>query len=94
MGIKAFDYTKAFTFTYMAQLDNGLTEHELDHIYFSRSDEQPVPNPDEVSDWKYQDIKLILTDIDRAPENYTPWFKLLIKPVAEYLDRNPALFNK
>src|SRR5690606_3613335 len=50
MGIKA-GLTEIFTFIYKEQLDNELTEHELDHVFFGISDVEPEINPDEVDDW-------------------------------------------
>jgi isopentenyl-diphosphate delta-isomerase len=43
----------AFTFIYKAQMPNGLTEYEFDHVFFGISDTTPRPNPDEVGSWKY-----------------------------------------
>ncbi len=41
------------TFQYRAVLDNGLIEHELDHVYLGTFNGKPNPNPEEVSEWKY-----------------------------------------
>jgi isopentenyl-diphosphate delta-isomerase len=38
------------------RLDNGLTEHELDHVMIGYSDESPVINPEEVEAWKWMAI--------------------------------------
>ena len=52
-----------FSFIYKAKLDNDLFEHELDHVFFGKSNEKPVPNKDEVADYKYLSIKSIQQDL-------------------------------
>ena len=44
-------------------MDNDLFEHELDHVFFGKSNEKPVPNKDEVADYKYLSIKSIQQDL-------------------------------
>lgn len=83
MGMKG-DLAFAFTFQYRAVFDNGLTEHEIDHVFIGRSNCPPIPNPDEVADYRW----LNQSDIERAisthPDTYTPWFKLIYKQVFEW----------
>ena len=38
-------------------MDNGLFEHELDHVYIGYSDEKPKIDHHEASDWKYMNIE-------------------------------------
>lgn len=83
MGID-LQTTFAYKFIYSAKLDNELTEHELDHVYFGQYDRTPTVNPDEVEDWKYIDINTLKGDIQSNPERYTEWFKLIINH-GEYL---------
>jgi isopentenyl-diphosphate Delta-isomerase len=68
----------AYKFIYIAKLDNGLTEHELDHVYVGLYDSPPHVNPDEVEDWKYIDIASLKNDVQHNPERYTEWFKLIL----------------
>ncbi|RAV98625.1 isopentenyl-diphosphate Delta-isomerase [Pseudochryseolinea flava] len=68
----------AYKFIYTAKLDQGLTEHELDYVYFGQYNNVPNVNPDEVEDWKYINIGSLKDDIKRHPEQYTEWFKLII----------------
>lgn len=74
-----------FHFTYKAELENGLTEHEIDHVFVGYSDAIPVPNPDEVMDYKYISVNDLNNEIDKNPELYTEWFKLIYKRVQEIL---------
>ena len=68
-----------FSFKYKAEFDNGLTEHEIDHVLVGKSDEEPVVNPEEVGEYKWADIDELKKDIIQNPDNYTPWFGLILK---------------
>jgi isopentenyl-diphosphate delta-isomerase len=88
MGMKA-DLAEIFSFTYKELLDNELTEHELDHVFFGITDDKPVINTDEVDEWKYVPFNKLQADIENNPENYTVWFLKIFERVNEY-----ALLNK
>jgi len=75
MGISA-SLTHLYHFTYNIKFNNGLTEHELDHVYLGTFNESANPNPEEVSDWKYMSTDEIIKDVKANPDNYTEWFKL------------------
>lgn len=77
----ACELTHQFSFTYKAVLDGGLTEHELDHVFFGHTNMLPEPNPAEVCDWKYLSLEEIEQEIDEFPENYTSWFKLMLAKI-------------
>ncbi|CAN5238692.1 isopentenyl-diphosphate Delta-isomerase [soil metagenome] len=67
-----------FTFQYRAELDNGLVENELDHVFAGLYDGVPKVNPNEVEEWKYVSIDSLMNDISTSPEKYTSWFKLIL----------------
>jgi len=79
--------TYAFNFTYKAALMDGIEEHEYDHVYFGISDELPVPNPEEVSSFKYLSMAALESDIATNPEKYTEWLKICFKQVQESTTR-------
>ena len=68
----------AYKFTYRSNLDNGLIEHECDHVFIGTFDGIPVVNNEEVEDWKFIDINSLHADIEMNPDNYTYWFKLIV----------------
>lgn len=70
-----------FEFVYKKKFDNGLSEHEYDHVFIGKFDGQPIPNPVEVEDIKWMSINEIKEDIEKNPENYTYWFKIAIKKI-------------
>jgi isopentenyl-diphosphate delta-isomerase len=74
-----------FNFIYKAQLENNLIEHELDYVYTGYSDAPPVPNAEEVSDYRYASVEEIEKDMELNPQNYTAWFKLIFERVKKAL---------
>ncbi|MEJ7682657.1 MAG: NUDIX domain-containing protein [Segetibacter sp.] len=66
--------TKIFDFHYNAAFDNGLTEHEYDHVYIGTFTGKIIPNPNEVQDYCYKKLEEIEDTIRSHPHNYTAWF--------------------
>lgn len=86
MGIDC-ELQEAFSFIYKASFENGLTEHELDHVLVGTFAGDPNPDPKEVEDFKWLSIDELKVDMERHPENYTAWFKIIFK---EYEERLPV----
>ena len=63
-------------FRYQAQFSAEGAEHELCSVYVGRIDGDPMPNPQEVSDWQWVSPSALDEWLDTNPENLTPWFKL------------------
>lgn len=87
MGFET-DLEELFSFIYKAPFDNGLTEHEFDHVMIGNYDGEPEINPKEVANWKWMLPSEVKKDIDRHPENYTAWFKIIFDRFYEYLTTN------
>lgn len=68
---------KMLEFTYRAELDQGLTEHEYDHLFVGYFDGEPKLNPDEAAAWRWESIEAVGIDIQKHPEKYTEWFKII-----------------
>lgn len=71
--------TFSHTFIYKAALEDGLIEHELDHVFVGTFSGDPAINKTEVEDWKYVDMEWLKRDIAAHPESYTVWFKLIVE---------------
>jgi len=82
MGIKC-TLTEAFSFVYRSELENGLIEHEFDHVFVGVSDDEPQPDPIEVGSWCYLKHEALSGMINDHPEQYTEWFKLCLKDHGE-----------
>ncbi len=70
---------EVFSFIYKAPFDNGLTEHELDHVMVGYFDGVPEVNPEEVASFKWMSLEAIKEDIELHPNLYTAWFKIIFK---------------
>jgi isopentenyl-diphosphate delta-isomerase len=79
MGMNCkLDY--AFNFIYREEM-NGLTEYELDHVYFGVCDVLPVPDAAEVSDFKYIEMADLKEALKTSPEAYTKWLAICFDKV-------------
>jgi isopentenyl-diphosphate delta-isomerase len=87
MGIDC-DLTEVFCFTYREKLDNELTEHEFDHVFFGVSEKDPVINTSEVEEWEAVRFEDLREDIYKNPEDYTYWFKEIFEKVNRYISEN------
>ncbi len=78
----------AFSFTYKATFDNGLTEYEFDHVFAGIHDGEIKFNTSEVSDYCYKSIEDIESSLITHPQNYTEWFKLALPGIKAYYLEN------
>jgi len=78
MGFKT-NLKEIFSFVYKAPFDNGLTEHELDHVLIGNFNGVPKINPDEVASFKWMTLEAVKKDIELQPNIYTAWFKIIFK---------------
>ena len=78
MGLTC-DVNHKTSFIYKTNFDNGLIEHEFDHVFFGNCDQEPSINPEEVESYLWMDVIIIIDDIKRDPEKYTSWFKIAMK---------------
>jgi len=72
MGVRA-PTAHVATFTYRAELEHGLIEHEVDHLFVGRWTGKPNPNPAEVAEWKWINIGTLRQDFAANPRAYTTW---------------------
>lgn len=83
MGIEA-KLTEICSFTYKVELDKGMTEHELLHVFTGKYNGEAYPNHQEVEGWDYFDVPALIKDLETHPEKYTEWFRITI----------PLIFNR
>ena len=73
------DLKEIFSFIYKAPFDNGLTEHELDHVMVGYFDDEPNLNREEVESYKWMLLEDVKSDIEKNPSEYTAWFKIIFE---------------
>ena len=74
------------SFIYKAPFDNGLTEHELDHIMVGYYEGVPKINKDEVEAWKWMPLEDVKKGINERPELYTAWFKIIFDKFYQFIN--------
>jgi isopentenyl-diphosphate delta-isomerase len=87
MGFQT-DLKELFHFIYKAPFDNGLTEHELDHVMIGYYNDEPKINTEEVEDWKWMPIEAVKSDIQNNPDLYTIWFKIIFDQFYHFLEEH------
>ncbi|MDB5272487.1 MAG: isopentenyl-diphosphate delta-isomerase [Chitinophagaceae bacterium] len=87
MGIKP-SLQHAFSFIYKVALDQGLTEHEYDHVYIGQYNDAPLLNPEEACDYKWVTIQEVQTDVKLHSSRYTVWFAICLDQVIAHYQKN------
>lgn len=79
MGIET-ELKEILSFTYRAEFGE-LTEYEFDHVFTGNFEGEPMPDKNEVADWKWVGINDLEKAVKENPEKYTPWLKIIFKKV-------------
>ena len=79
------DLEEKTSFIYKAPFDNGLTEHELDHVMVGYYSDDPKINREEVESFKYMTVEEVKEDMALKPEIYTEWFKIIFEKFYDYI---------
>ncbi|MCB4799605.1 isopentenyl-diphosphate Delta-isomerase [Neotamlana laminarinivorans] len=74
------------SFIYKAPFENGLTEHEYDHIMLGYFNDAPEINTDEVEAWKWMPLEAVKNDINLNPDTYTEWFKIIFEKFYKHIN--------
>ena len=82
---------KAFHFTYRAEFDNGLTEHEFDHVFTGVYNGGFHLNEEEVQAIEFKTSEDIETELQTLPQQYTEWFKIAFPLLKEWVQKNKVV---
>lgn len=80
------ELTETTSFIYKASFDNGLTEHEFDHIMIGYYSGEPKINVEEVADWKWMTLEDVKADMVINPDSYTAWFKIIFEKLYNHIN--------
>lgn len=72
-----------FSFIYQVPFENGLYEHEYDHVITGMYNNDPTLNPDEASEFAWVASHDLKKDVADHPERYTYWFLQCIDRVLD-----------
>ena len=79
---------KVFDFVYRASFDNGLTEHEFDHVFVGYYDDAFVPDAAEVGNHAYLSMHDIAKALQTEPDRFTAWFRIAFPKIYEWWKQN------
>lgn len=82
------ELTKAFAFVYKTDFDNGLTEHEYDHVFVGKYDGPVLPDKNEVERFCFMSMAELKATMQLYPQKYTAWFKIALPKLENYLSSN------
>ena len=85
---------KAFVFTYRASFENGLTEHEYDHVFIGIHEGDINADPNEVSEVKYLPMSEIKNELASNANKYTAWFQIAFQKLQDHLMQADYEFGK
>jgi isopentenyl-diphosphate delta-isomerase len=75
---------KLFSFTYRAEVENGLVEYEFDHVFGGIYDGNIHPNPHEVAAFQYVPVNQLTLELEANPEKFTVWFRIAFPKVLQW----------
>ena len=78
---------KIFDFVYKADFDNGLTEHEFDHVFVGEYEGRIDYNKEEVMDFCYKAVPEIRHSLQTHPQKYTAWFHLAFPKIEDWCNQ-------
>jgi len=74
---------EVFSFIYKVQFENGLIEHELDHVFIGNYCKEVNPNPDEIEQIKWISLDDLSEMVKNNPQEFTYWFKQALPKVVK-----------
>lgn len=81
------ELSEVFSFIYKAPFDNGLTEHELDHVMIGKFNGVPEVNPDEVERFKWMSLEEVKVDMEMDESKYTVWFRIIFDKYYNFIHK-------
>lgn len=79
---------KIFSFTYKAAVENGLVEHEYDHVFAGEYEGPIRMNKEEVCDYAFHDLSAVKNQLEEAPATFTSWFKIAFPQIEAWWREN------
>jgi len=73
-----------FSFTYKAAVENGLIEHEFDHVFTGTYESNIDFNTSEVAAVRYADMNSIKAELTQAPQHFTTWFRIAFPTIEKW----------
>jgi isopentenyl-diphosphate Delta-isomerase len=85
---------KIFDFVYRIEFENGLTEHEFDHVFAGEYDGKVMPSEEEVKDYCYKKMDEIRTLLQTQPSEFTQWFRLAFPGIDSWWQKQYNIIDR
>ncbi len=72
------------TFVYKAPFENGLTEHEFDHVFVGKFNQDPQFNLEEVASFQWLSLPDLQVQLLDNPEKFTVWFRIIMESYVHF----------
>lgn len=84
LRIEHIDLIEVDTFKYECHFENNLVENEIDHIFIGKYNGNVNFNKEEIDAVRWIGEEELLQWIEEKPEEFTYWFKVLMKRKIEF----------
>lgn len=86
LGVSIDDPVEIGSFLYRAEFENGLVEHEFDHVFVARCEETPSPDPAEADEVRWVHAGELAAELQTQPEQFTAWAPEVFRRTFAWLD--------
>ena len=85
---------EVFCFTYKVPVENGLIEHEFDHVLVGEYEGPIQPDEHEVADYKYLEVEQIGQWLQTQPGQFTSWFRIAFPEIENWWKKEYRIKRK
>ena len=78
LGCKAVGLREIGAFVYRAEFENGLVEHEYDHVFLGCCEGEPAPDASEVAEVRWVGVDLLAAELAARPEAFSAWAPMVL----------------
>ena len=82
-----------FSFTYLSHVENGLIEHEYDHVFAGEYEGPLQPDQQEVAEYTFEEMKQLEWAIKNQPSRFTTWFRIAFPKIEAWWKGKYQLAN-
>lgn len=87
LGCEARGLEEICAFAYRAAFDNGLVEHEYDHVLIGSMEGELAPDPTEVSETRWVSFDALAAELAHEPAHFAAWAPMVLTLTMEHLTR-------
>ena len=78
LGCEAVSLREVAAFVYRAEFENGLCEHEIDHVLVGSCDGEVTPDLSESDEVRWVDLEALAAELAGEPRAFTAWAPMVL----------------